>query len=98
MKLPEKLKPARFFTKDKKGVALVTVLTVTALTTILVLTFFLPRHNVNTGTSNTYSHGLQAQQVGEQAVNMVIAQIREATTVGSTRAWASQTGGDSHLG
>ncbi len=91
MKLPEKLKPARFFTKDKKGVALVTVLTVTALTTILVLTFFSLATSEHRA-SNTYSHGLQAQQVGEQAVNMVIAQIREATTVGSTRAWASQPG------
>ena len=91
MKLPEKLKPSNLFKKDKKGVALVTVLTVMALTTILVLTFFSLATSEHRA-SNTYSHGLQAQQVAEQAVNMVIAQIREATTVGTKKAWASQPG------
>jgi len=91
MKLPEKLKPSKLFKKDKKGVALVTVLTVMALTTILVMTFFSLATSEHRA-SNTYSHGLQAQQVAEQAVNMVIAQIREATTVGTKKAWASQPG------
>ena len=91
MKLPETLKPANLFKKDKKGVALVTVLTVMALTTILVLTFFSLATSEHRA-SNTYSHGLQAQQVGEQAVNMVIAQIREATSLGDRFAWASQPG------
>ncbi|MDP4792595.1 MAG: hypothetical protein NWR99_11985, partial [Verrucomicrobiales bacterium] len=62
MKLPETLKPANLFKKDKKGVALVTVLTVMALTTILVLTFFSLATSEHRA-SNTYSHGLQAQQV-----------------------------------
>jgi hypothetical protein len=91
MKLPENLKPSRLFAKDRRGVALVTVLTVMALTTILVLTFFSLATSEHRA-SNTYSNGLQAQQVGEQAVNFVIAQIREATTVGTTKAWASQPG------
>lgn len=94
MKLPETLKPSRFFAKDRRGVALVTVLTVMALTTILVLTFFSLATSEHRA-SNTYSQGLQAQQVGEQAVNMVIAQIREATVRPSsekTVAWASQPG------
>ena len=91
MKLPEKLNPSNLLKKDKKGVALVTVLTVMALTTILVMTFFSLATSEHRA-SNTYSHGLQAQQVGEQAVNMVIAQIREATTVGTVKAWASQPG------
>ncbi len=91
MKLPETLKPSRLFSKDRRGVALVTVLTVMALTTILVLTFFSLATSEHRA-SNTYSQGLQAQQVGEQAVNFVIAQIREATTVGTTKAWASQPG------
>jgi hypothetical protein len=91
MKLPESLKPSRLFAKDRRGVALVTVLTVMALTTILVLTFFSLATSEHRA-SNTYSNGLQAQQVGEQAVNFVIAQIREATTVGTTKAWASQPG------
>jgi hypothetical protein len=91
MKIPENLKPSRLFSKDRKGVALVTVLTVMALTTILVLTFFSLATSEHRA-SNTYSHGLQAQQVAEEAVNIVIAQIREATTIGTTRAWASQPG------
>lgn len=91
MKLPETLKPSRLFAKDRRGVALVTVLTVMALTTILVLTFFSLATSEHRA-SNTYSNGLQAQQVGEQAVNFVIAQIREATTVGTKKAWASQPG------
>lgn len=78
--------------RGNRGVALVTVLTVMALATIMVLTFFglaSSEHRAST----TYSHGLQAQQVAEQAVNMVIAQIRKGTTTGGTDyAWASQPG------
>jgi len=91
MKIAEKLKPSRLFSKDRKGVALVTVLTVMALTTILVLTFFSMATSEHRA-SSTYSNGLQAQQVAEQAVNLVIAQIRQATSVGNTKAWASQPG------
>ncbi len=91
MKIAKHLKSGRFLPKSRKGVALVTVLTVMSLTTILVLTFFSLATSEHRA-SNTYSHGLQAQQVGEQAVNMVIAQIREATTAGTTIAWASQPG------
>lgn len=91
MKLAETLRPSRWFAKDRRGVALVTVLTVMALTTILVLTFFSLATSEHRA-SNTYSHGLQAQQVAEVAVNLVIAQIREATTVGTETAWSSQPG------
>ncbi len=97
MKLPETFDPSRPRLKQRKerrkGVALVTVLTVMALTTILVLTFFSLASSEHRA-SNVYSQGLQAQQVGEQAVNFVIAQIREATvqTGGEVRAWASQPG------
>ncbi|MDA7926499.1 Verru_Chthon cassette protein A [Verrucomicrobiales bacterium] len=91
MKIPKHLKSGRFLPKSRKGVALVTVLTVMSLTTILVMTFFSLATSEHKA-SNTYSHGVQAQQIGEQAVNMVIAQIREATTAGTTIAWASQPG------
>lgn len=91
MKIPQKLFRRATSAKNKQGVALVTVLTVMALTTILVLTFFSLATSEHRA-SNTYSQGLQAQQVAEQAVNMVIAQIREATTIGTTNAWASQPG------
>lgn len=91
MKIPETLKLSRLLRKDRRGVALVTVLTVMALTTILVLTFFSLATSEHRA-SNTYSNGLQAQQVAEEAVNLVIAQIREATTIGTSTAWASQPG------
>lgn len=94
MKLAEPNQPNRSPGSRRKGVALVTVLTVMALTTILVLTFFSLATSEHRA-SHTYSHGLHAQQVAEQAVNLVIAQIREATKVtrpGETIAWASQPG------
>lgn len=91
MKLPEKLAFGQRVRLGKRGVALVTVLTVMALTTILILTFFSLATSEHRA-SDTYSKGIQAQQVAEQAVNMVIAQIREATTVGVDKAWASQPG------
>jgi hypothetical protein len=94
MKLPESLQPSRLFAKNRRGVALITVLTVIALTTILVLTFFTLATSEHRA-SNTYSQGLHAQQVAEQAVNLVIAQIREATVRppnSAPVAWASQPG------
>lgn len=94
MKIPQKLFRGASVSKNRKGIALVTVLTVMALTTILVLTFFSLATSENRA-SNTYSNGLQAQQVAEQAINMVIAQIREATAdPRSTEdyVWASQPG------
>lgn len=92
MKIAETPKPSRLLPKDRRGVALITVLTVMALTTILVLTFFSLATSEHRA-SFTYSHGLQAQQVGEQAVNMVIAQIREATDQGTLpTVWSSQPG------
>ncbi len=89
MKIVEKFRQIGKQSGNRKGVALVTVLTVMSLATILILTFFSLAQSEHRA-SATYSQGLQAQQVAEQAVNMVIAQIREAT-VGDT-AWASQPG------
>ncbi len=91
MKIPDKLAIGRSIPPGKRGVALITVLTVMALLTILVLTFFSLASSEHRA-SDTYSKGIQAQQVAEQAVNMVIAQIREASTVGIDKAWASQPG------
>ncbi len=95
MKIAKKLSLSRALRTNRKGVALVTVLTVMSLTTILVLTFFTLASSEHRA-SKTYSQGLQAQQVAEQAVNMVVAQIREATTVSENptniKVWASQPG------
>ncbi|MCF6314138.1 MAG: Verru_Chthon cassette protein A, partial [Verrucomicrobiales bacterium] len=81
--------------QKKKGVALLTVLTVMSLATILVLTFFtMAQTELESATS--YAQGMEAKHLSETAVNMVIGQIRKATTnYGSaTRdyAWASQPG------
>ena len=95
MKIAKKLSLSRALRTNRKGVALVTVLTVMSLTTILVLTFFTLASSEHRA-SKTYSYGLQSQQVAEQAVNMVIAQIREATTVSENpsnlKVWSSQPG------
>lgn len=99
MKLPESLRiSAKSLLRDRKGVALVTVLTIMALTTILVLTFFSLATSEGIA-SDTYSKGTHAHQVAEQAVNLVIAQIREATDtenngtpLSQRKAWASQPG------
>ena len=89
MKIPS-LKALAKAGKERRGIALISVLTMMALTTILVLTFFSLAQN-EFESSSTYSDGLQAQQIAEEAVNMVIRQIREATA-DPNLAWASQPG------
>lgn len=74
----------------RRGVALLTVLTIVSLCTILILTFFQLAQNEMVA-SDSYNSGLEAQQVAEEAVNLVIRQIRVATA-GNTRSWASQPG------
>ncbi|MAS96886.1 MAG: hypothetical protein CMO55_27155 [Verrucomicrobiales bacterium] len=93
MKIAKQIRLKRFLPSSKRGVALVTVLTVMSLTTIMVLTFFSLATSEHKA-SFTYSNGLQAQQVAEQAINMAIAQIREATSgsIVGKNAWASQPG------
>ncbi|MFK5921178.1 MAG: Verru_Chthon cassette protein A [Verrucomicrobiota bacterium] len=86
--------------QKKKGVALLTVLTVMSLATILVLTFFtMAQSELESATS--YSQGMEAKHLSETAVNMVIGQIRSATTGSWGQAtppqakaysWASQPG------
>lgn len=76
--------------ESRRGVALITVLTIISLCTILVLTFFQLAQNEMVS-SDSYNSGLEAQQVAEQAVNLVIKQIREATS-DEQMGWASQPG------
>lgn len=76
--------------KDRRGVALITVLTIISLCTILILTFFQLAQNEMVA-SDSYNNGLEASQVAEQAVNLVIRQIREATS-DTKIGWASQPG------
>ncbi|MDF1755922.1 MAG: Verru_Chthon cassette protein A [Verrucomicrobiales bacterium] len=85
-----KLKSAEKLSGNQKGVALVLVLTVMSLATIMIMSFFSLATSEHKA-SATYSQGLQAQQIAEQSVNMVIAQIRRATSDKEV-AWASQPG------
>ncbi|MCB1228621.1 MAG: Verru_Chthon cassette protein A [Verrucomicrobiae bacterium] len=82
--------PGKSTPQRRRGVALLTVLTIVSLCTILVLTFFQLAQNEMVA-SNSYNNGLEAQQVAEQAVNLVIRQIRMATS-SNEKAWASQPG------
>ncbi len=82
--------------QKKKGVALLTVLTVMSLATILVLTFFTMAQN-ELESATSYAHGMEARHLSETAVNMVIAQIRRGSTDNNNTkrnyAWATQPGG-----
>ena len=77
-------------TASKRGIALISVLTIVTLATILVLTFFTLARNEMVASAN-YSDGLHAKHLSETAVNMVIGQIRKATVDGN-KVWASQPG------
>ena len=83
-------KPQSGHRQRRRGVALLTVLTIISLATILILTFFQLAQNEMVA-SDSYNSGLEAQQVAEEAVNLVIRQIRMATS-GNNNAWASQPG------
>ncbi len=74
----------------RRGVALLTVLTIISLSTILILTFFQLAKNEMVA-SDSYNNGLEAQQIADQAVNLVIRQIRQATSQENV-GWASQPG------
>lgn len=88
------LAPGQNKLKSRRGVALITVLTIISLCTILVLTFFQLAQNEMVS-SDSYNNGIEAQQIAEEAVNLVIRQIREATADDSSSGrvgWASQPG------
>lgn len=77
--------------KDKnQGVALITVLSVLSLAAVLIMAFFSLTRNELTS-STKYSEGLEAQQLSQTAVNVVMHQIRNATDKAGV-AWASQPG------
>ncbi|TLD70965.1 Verru_Chthon cassette protein A [Phragmitibacter flavus] len=77
--------------KREKGVALVIVLSCLLLVSGLVLSFFLSI-STETKASKLADSGGRSQSLVDTAVNIVMAQIREATSQGSQIAWASQPG------
>jgi hypothetical protein len=77
--------------KGERGVALIIVLMLVVLTTIVILAFFL---SVQTETKSVRSviSAQSSRQLADIGVQSVISQIQQATTQGSTVAWASQPG------
>ena len=77
--------------RDKKrGIALVTVLAVLTLAAVMILAFFsVSRTELQSAT--TYSHGLEAQQLSKTAIDLVMHQIRTATSDPRVT-WANQPG------
>ena len=76
--------------KENRGIALVTILAVLSLAAVLIMAFFSLTRNELTS-STQYSHGLEAQQLSQTAINIVMHQIRNATDSAGV-AWASQPG------
>ncbi len=76
---------------EKRGVALITVLAMISLAVISVLSFF-TLAVTEQRSSEAFVSGVRAQQVAEQAVNMVMTQIEKGTYHGIETTWASQPG------
>ncbi len=75
---------------NKRGIALISVLAILTLAAVMILAFFSLSRNELTS-STAYSHGIEAQQLAQTAVNIVIHQIRSASSEKNV-AWASQPG------
>lgn len=77
--------------RRRKGMALVLVLSFLVLLSALILAFF-GSVTTETKASRFADNGTRGRELAETATNIVMAQIREATTRGSNIAWASQPG------
>lgn len=75
---------------QRRGIALVTVLAILTLAAVLILAFF-SVSKTELSSSSTYSRGLEAQQLSQTAINLVMHQIRSASS-DKGYAWASQPG------
>ena len=89
------MKAPRFFKQQQRsGIALVLVLSILILLTAVVVAFF-TNATTDLTASKGYSDANRVKLLGDSAVNLVEAQIREGTkggTGGSPEAWASQPG------
>ena len=90
MKQTRKSTSSDFKRRDEKGVAIITVLSVLMLMTIMVISFFTMASN-ELNASRSTAEGLRAVSAKDIAINLAIAQIREATTREGT-IWVSQPG------
>lgn len=76
--------------KDERGVAIITVLSVLILMTVMIVAFFVLATNDLKG-ARANAEGLRAMAAKDIAINLVVGQIREATTREET-VWVSQPG------
>ena len=90
MKQTRKTTTSVFKKQDEKGVAIITVLSVLMLMTLMVISFFTMATN-ELDASRSTAEGLRAVSAKDVAINLAIAQIREATTRENT-IWISQPG------
>ena len=76
--------------RQRKGVALILVVSFIVLLSALVVGFF-SRVTTDLTGARSYAEGISARQLAESAVSVVMGQIRAATTI-TNGCWASQPG------
>ena len=82
--------PIRGKWRQRKGVALILVVSFIVLLSALVVGFF-SRVTTDLNGARSYAEGISARQLAESAVSVVMGQIRAATTI-TNGCWASQPG------
>jgi len=75
----------------RRGVALLLVLSCLVLLAALILGFLLSGQN-NLKSSKLYANGSSVKTLADSTVSLVMAEIQQATSNGTTVAWASQPG------
>jgi len=81
----------RHHASSRRGVALLLVLSCLVLLAALILGFLLSGQN-NLKSSKLYANGSSVRTLADSTVSLVMAQIQQATSNGTTVAWASQPG------
>jgi len=91
MKSTTSLLSRRQHEAPRRGVALLLVLSCLVLLAALILGFLLASQN-NLKSSKLYANGSSVKTLADSTVSLVMAQIQQATSNGTTVAWASQPG------
>ena len=91
MKTPRTLFVRRHYAASRRGVALLLVLGCLVLLTTLILAFLISGQS-NLKSSKLYANGSSVKTLADSTVNIVMAQIQQATSNGTQVAWASQPG------
>lgn len=76
---------------NTRGIALVVVLSALVLLSGLMIAFFLSVSTERSG-AKSFADNNDARKLADTALNIVVAQLKDATTSGTTAAWASQPG------